>query len=162
NGALGQLALTDQFNASDTQTCNYAHDDLTRIASANCNAAANQTFSYDAFGNINKSGSPYTFQPTYSNATNRFVTIPGATPSSDPNGRVTGDGSHTYAWDAAGNSITLDTIGLTFDALDRMVEQNRSGSYTEIVYGPGGDKLALMNGQSLVKALVPLPGRAAA
>jgi RHS repeat-associated protein len=43
-----------------------------------------------------------------------------------------------------------------------MVEQNRSGSYTEIVYGPLGDKLALMNGQTLTKAFVPLPGGATA
>jgi RHS repeat-associated protein len=39
-----------------------------------------------------------------------------------------------------------------------MVEQNRSGSYTEIVYGPTGAKLALMTGQTLQKAFVPLPG----
>src|SRR5262252_5985582 len=58
--------------------------------------------------------------------------------------------------------VMLDTVALTFDALDRMVEQNRSGSYTEIVYGPGGGKLALMNGQSLVKAFVSLPGGATA
>src|SRR5229473_1489215 len=37
-----------------------------------------------------------------------------------------------------------------------------SGSYTQIVYGPGGDKLALMNAQSLVKAFVPLNGGATA
>ena len=53
-------------------------------------------------------------------------------------------------------------MALTFDALDRMVEQNRSGSYTQIVYGPGGGKLALMNGQSLNKAFVPLSGGATA
>jgi RHS repeat-associated protein len=75
------------------------------------------------------------------------------------------DGSHTYAWDADGNSISLDTVGLTFDALDRMVEQNRSGTYTEIVYSPSGAKLALMSGsggQTLQKAFVPLPGQATA
>jgi RHS repeat-associated protein len=75
------------------------------------------------------------------------------------------DGSHTYAWDAYSNSIALDGVGLTFDALDRMVEQNRSGTYTEIVYSPGGAKLALMSGtggQTLQKAFVPLPGQAIA
>jgi RHS repeat-associated protein len=39
-----------------------------------------------------------------------------------------------------------------------MVEQNRSGVYTQIVYAPGGQKFALMNGQTLQKAFVPLPG----
>lgn len=67
-----------------------------------------------------------------------------------------------YAWDANGNSTTVDNVGLTFDVLDRMVEQNRSGTHTEIVYSPGGAKLALMSGQTLQKAFVPLPGRATA
>jgi len=135
---------------------------LARIASANCGTAASQTFSYDPFGNISKSGSPYSFQPTYSPSTNRFATLPGFTPTYDANGNVLTDGSHTYAWDADGNSISLDGVGLTFDALDRMVEQNRSGTYTEIVYSPGGAKLALMSGQTLLKAFVPLPGQATA
>ena len=52
-------------------------------------------------------------------------------------------------------TITIDTLGLTFDALDRMVEQRNGSSYTEILYGPTG-KLALMNGQSVVKAFIPL------
>ncbi len=160
NGSLGQLAMTDQFNSANSQTCNYSHDDLARIASANCGSAANQTFSFDPFGNINKSGSPYSFQPTYAASTNRMTSIAGFTPTYDSNGDVTNDNSHTYGWDADGNSISLDSVGLTFDALDRMVEQNRSGAYTEIVYGPGGGKLALMNGQTLTRAFVPLPGKA--
>lgn len=75
------------------------------------------------------------------------------------------DGNHTYTWDADGNSVSLDTVGLTFDAFDRMVEQNRSSTYTEIVYSAGGAKLALMSGtggQTLQKAFVSLPGQAAA
>jgi RHS repeat-associated protein len=43
-----------------------------------------------------------------------------------------------------------------------MVEQNNSGTYNEIVYSPGGAKLALMSGQTLQKAFVPLPGQATA
>jgi RHS repeat-associated protein len=43
-----------------------------------------------------------------------------------------------------------------------MVEQNRSGSYTQILYGPSGSKLALMNGQTLKSAFVPLTAGATA
>jgi RHS repeat-associated protein len=43
-----------------------------------------------------------------------------------------------------------------------MVEQNRSGTYTQIVYAPTGGKLALMSGQSLAKAFIPLPGQTTA
>jgi len=162
NSTLGQLAITDPFNGADTQTCTYAHDDLTRIAGANCGAAAAQTFSYDPFGNISKSGSPYSFQPTYSPSTNRMTSLPGFTPSYDANGNLLNDNSHAYTWDADGNSVTVDGVGLTYDALDRMVEQNRSGSYAQIVYAPTGGKLALMSGQSLLKAFIPLPGQATA
>ncbi|PYU91472.1 MAG: hypothetical protein DMG25_14645, partial [Acidobacteria bacterium] len=51
---------------------------------------------------------------------------------------------------------------MTYDALGRVVEQNRSGSYTQIVYGPDESKLALMNGHTLSKAFVPLSGGATA
>ena len=53
-------------------------------------------------------------------------------------------------------------MGLTYDALGRVVEQNNGGAYTQIVYGPNGGKLALMNGQTLQKAFVALPGGATA
>lgn len=162
NSALSRLAITDQFNIADTQTCTYSHDDLNRIAAANCGSAASQTFSYDSFGNISKSGSPYTFQPTYSATTNRMTAIGSFTPTYDANGNLLSDSLHTYTWDVDGNSITVDTVGVTFDAFDRMVEQNRSGIHTQIIYSPTGAKLALMNGQSLAKAFIPLPGRATA
>lgn len=68
------------------------------------------------------------------------------------------DGSHTYAWDSANKAITVDTVGATYDALGRMVEQNRSGTYTQFAYGPSGAKLAILSGQTLQKGLLPLPG----
>ena len=163
NGTLGQLAITDPLNSSNAQTCNYTHDDLVRIASANCTStpAWSQTFSFDAFGNINKSGNS-SFSASYSSSTNRMTTIGSSTPTYDSNGNVTNDFLHTYAWDANGRPVTIDTIGATYDALGRMVELNRSGVYGEIVFAPTGDKIALMNGQSLVKAFVPLTGGATA
>jgi RHS repeat-associated protein len=162
NSTLGSLSITDAFNTADNQTCNYAYDDLTRIASANCASAAGQTFTYDPFGNIDKSGSPYSFQPTYSSATNQMTNIAGFTPTYDANGNVTNDSNHTYSWDAYGNAITLDGVGLTYDASDRMVEQNRSGAYTQFVYAPTGFKMQILNGQTVAKNFVPLAGGATA
>jgi len=43
-----------------------------------------------------------------------------------------------------------------------MAEQNRAGVYTQIVYSTGGQKLALMNGTTLQRAMLPLPGQAQA
>lgn len=172
NGTLSQLAITDPFNSTNTQTCNYSHDDLVRIANANCGNAASQTFSYDPFGNIYKQGNPYAFNAFYSTSTNQITCIGGSgqncsggtIPTYDSNGNVTNDGLHSYTWDVDGNSVTADGIGLTFDAFDRMVEQNRSGAYTQIVYSPTGSKTQIFaNGQSTpAKNFVPLPGGATA
>jgi RHS repeat-associated protein len=54
------------------------------------------------------------------------------------------------------------TVTATYDALGRMVENNAGGSYTEIIYGPTGKKLATCNGLTLVKAFIALPGGAKA
>src|SRR5436309_12918393 len=72
NATLKTLAITDPFNSSNAQTCNYAYDDVFRLTSANCGAAWSQTFSYDPFGNLTKSGS-ITWQPGYNQSTNRYT-----------------------------------------------------------------------------------------
>jgi len=101
------------------------------------------------------------FQPTYSSSTNRFTAIPGASVSYDSDGNLLADGSHTYSWDSDGRPHVIDTMTYTYDAMDRVVEQAVGSTYTQTMYGPTG-KLALFNGQTLVKAFVPLPGGATA
>jgi RHS repeat-associated protein len=158
-GTLQSLTITDPFYSANNQTCSYLYDDLGRIASANCGTTWSQTFSYDAFGNIMKTGNT-SFQPTYTTnpPTNQYAEIGTSTPTYDLNGNVTNDFIHSYTLDANGRPVTIDTVGITYDALGRMVEQNRSGSDTEIVYGPSGAKLALMTRQTLQKGYVPLTG----
>jgi RHS repeat-associated protein len=165
NSTLQTQNITDGFNSADTQNCAYAYDDIIRLTSANCGTAASQTFSYDPFGNINKAGSPYSFNASYSTSTNRIANVSGTAATYDNNGNVTYDTYHHFTWDADGHAITVDAglsdaVSLTYDALGRMAEQNRSGSYTQIVYSPTGKKLALMNGQALQKAMVSLSGSA--
>ena len=124
-----------------------------------------QAFTYDPFGNITKTAAVGTsFQPTYNTATNRVTQVGNFTPTYDADGNLTSDPVHSYTWDSDGNvlSIPSDGISLTYDALDRMVEQNNNQGYTQIVYGPDGSKLALMNGQTLSKAFVPLAAGATA
>jgi RHS repeat-associated protein len=172
NGSLATLGIMDPFNNANQQTCTYSHDDLSRIASVNCGASVwQQNFTYDPFGNITKTvptgGTGNSFQPTYSPTTNRITALPGFTPSYDANGNVLSDSLDQYTWNAEGRPVTMapyggGTVSLTFDALGRMVEQSASGGYTQIVYGPSGSKLALMSGQTLTKAFVPLPGGATA
>ena len=161
NGSLGQLQITDPFNSSNTQTCTYSHDDMSRIQSANCGSIWSQTLSFDPFGNMNKAGNS-SFGATFSPATNRMTTIGSSTPTYDANGNVTNDFLHVYSWDANGRPVTIDSVTVTYDALGRAVEMDAGGYYSQIVYTPTGDKLALMTGQTLLRAFVPLPGGATA
>jgi RHS repeat-associated protein len=156
-GTLEDLSVTDPFFSGGNQSCAYTHDDLSRIASANCGSPWSQTFSYDAFGNISKSGT-VSFQPTYSYLTNHMTQVGSSTPSYDANGNATNDTAHTYAWDANGRPVTADSVTLTYDALGRMAEQDKSGTYYQIVYTPLGTKFAIMNGSTLQRAFVPLTG----
>ncbi|HTC92890.1 MAG TPA: RHS repeat-associated core domain-containing protein [Terriglobales bacterium] len=172
NGSLQKLQTTDGITgAQDTQTCTYSHDDLGRIASVDCGSGNwGQNFGYDPFGNITKTipsgrtGQP--FQAAY-NLSNR-ITTSGFVYDGGANsiGNLTSDTIHTYSWNADDqmSSVTTgsNTVNLTYDALGRMVEQQRGTAYQQIVYSPGGNKLALMNGQTLTKAFVPLPGGATA
>jgi RHS repeat-associated protein len=170
NGTLGKLVIADQLNAADNQTCSYMYDDLQRVSAAACGALWSQNFNYDAFGNITKSvptgDSGLTFAPTYSALTNRFLSIPGITPGYDANGNLTMDNLNTYVWDADNHPVTVSTgaasVSVTYDALGRMVEKNVSGTFTEFIYSPTGEKLASANGQTLIKAFIKLPGGAKA
>ena len=94
---------------------------------------------------------------------NEAVNVPSVPEFHDSNGDVLSDSLHSYAWNVETRPTTIDTVTVTYDALGRMVEQGKSGSNTEIVYGPTGNKLALMNGIStLVKGFALLPGGATA
>ena len=58
NWTLSQLAITDDINSGGSQTCTYSsYDNLGRLLGVTCGSAWSQTFSYDPYGNITKSGS---------------------------------------------------------------------------------------------------------
>jgi len=160
---------------SNNQTCKYGdpsalppvagYDDLARLISANCGTPWAQTFSYDSFGNLSKSGSS-SFSPVYGYSgdpnKNQYIPYTGFTAAYDNNGNVAADPNNTYSWDADGRPITVDGVNLTYDALGRMVEQNSGSVYDEIAYTPTGAKLALMSGSTMVKAFIGLPAGAEA
>lgn len=151
NGTLGILGIVDNLSGSaDSQTCTYVYDDLARVAGipaglpnavpgVNCVHSStpvwSQTFMYDAFGNISKTGNPGgSFLPTYSPATNQF-TLTGANVAYDANGNLLTDNLYSYTWDPNfGNPSSVtnqmggnDSVyGLVYDALGRMVEQDDS------------------------------------
>jgi RHS repeat-associated protein len=154
NGTLASLAITDPFNASDAQTCNYGYDDLARLTSANCGTAWSQTFSYDVFGNLTKSGS-VNWQPGYNQLNNRYA-LAGTT--YDANGNLTNDTFRAYVWDANGKPTSMGSKTMTYDAFGRMVEKLDGGVFNQFVYSPMGGLLARMDGQAAGSVRVPLPG----
>ena len=54
-------------------------------------------------------------------------------------------------------TITVNTTTATYNALGRMAEKYVGGVYTQFVYRPSGDKLAVYR-SSLAQGLIPLPG----
>jgi RHS repeat-associated protein len=166
NGTLRTLGITDGFNSGGTQTCNYGtstvagYDDLGRLVSANCGSVWSQTFSYDTFGNITKSGST-SWMPGYNQATNRY-TLGGS--SYDAEGNLLTDTFHTYGWTADNHVAKIDSTAcgtngtcLTYDALGRVVERSVNSTYMEMMYSPLGF-MARMGGQTLQVAYLDLPG----
>ncbi len=152
NGTLHQLQISDNYDANNAQTCLYGYDDLMRLLSANCGSAWSQTFSYDVFRNITKTGSQ-NFQNGYGSGNH----VTGF--SYDGMGNVTLDNlGNTYTYDAEGRPLTAAGVQTIFDAFNRAVNQNRNGTYTQIVYAPDGTKFAFMNGQTVQKYFVPLVG----
>src|SRR5260370_13939799 len=157
NGSLGTLGIVDPFNSANTQTCAFNADDLSRITKADCGTIWGQNFSYDPFGNVTKTkiaGSGATsFTPIYQSSpsiTNRVSTVNGVSATYDANGNLLNDTFRTYTWDADGNPVTIGSVTLTYDALDRMAEQTTASTHSEIVYDPSVGKLALMKGTFLI------------
>ncbi len=85
-------------------------------------------------------------------------------------GNLLKDTFFTYSWNvydhlssviAGSTAANCGTTGtcLTYDGLDRAVEKNVKGVYSQILYSPLG-KTALMSGQTLSNAYIPLPGSA--
>lgn len=157
NGGLQQLVVSDPLNANDNQTCNYTADDLGRIASVTCGTGWSQTFSYDPFGNITKSGS-ISWMPGYYQNTNHYML---AGTSYDSDGNVLRDGSNTNTFDPEGKIIsTLNgaSWGFTYDALGHMVETSINGAYSRSLVTLGKYKLSAVGQQTGAYSEYPLPG----
>ena len=179
NGTLGQLSITDTFNAGGSQTCNYLYDDVGRLGippnsppppptptqySVDCGSGLwRQVFSYDQYDNLTKTGNPGTsWNPGY-DSNNHMIGS-----SYDADGHLLYDGVNTYSWNVYGKMsgvragatpAVCGTSGFcaTYDALGRIVESSQGATYKEFLFGPTG-RLAKMNGQSVSESVVPLPG----
>jgi len=172
NGTPQSLNITDPFNSVNQQNCTYGYDALGRTNSVSCNSgtAWGQNFTYDYFGNINKSvptgATGISFLPTYSETTNQYSVLCGQL-AYDSDGNLTNDCFHTYQWDANGHPIGIGEpyqTNQTFDALGNLAEQNiPSYNYTaQYLQDENGRELGFAQAQSAGWTWIPLPGGATA
>ncbi|MGH9393804.1 MAG: RHS repeat-associated core domain-containing protein [Terriglobales bacterium] len=164
NGTLASLGLTQNiYPSGPSGTCSYSHDDLGRVASVSCPGIWGQTFSFDPFGNLAKTGNDggTSFSASF-NLSNQIGSVGGYSGAYDPNGNLLNDPSQSMstvnAFDTENRAVTFEGVNVLYDALGRAVEADGH----EIVYGPDGGKLAVMSGTSLYRADIPLPGGAEA
>jgi RHS repeat-associated protein len=156
NGTIASRVINDPFQASTNETCTYRYDAWARMSRANC-TNFNSAYEFDRYGNMTKTGTT-SFTPTYSATTNRMTAIGAVTPTYDANGNILTDGTSTYTWDAEGRMLTGPGVdGIIYNGFGQMAEQTRGSAHQQLVYFPSGELLALMNGQSLNFAYVPLP-----
>jgi RHS repeat-associated protein len=94
-----------------------------------------------------------TFNPGPYSAGNH---VPGF--SYDGDGNVTNDGSYTYTYDSEGRPTSISGTNAIYDAFNRLVEIQASGTNTQLLYSPDGFKFAYMNGQTVQKYIAPLTG----
>jgi RHS repeat-associated protein len=166
NHTLRTLKITDGFNSGGSQTCNFGtssimgYDDIGRLLSDNCGSVWQQTFSYDQYDDITKSGS-LSWNPGYNSSNNQY-TLSGT--SYDGSGNLLNDTFHSYTWNAYNKLFSIDSSAcgssgecITYDALGRIVEVSNGSAYTEIWYTPLG-KTAYMNGTTINYAYIPTPG----
>jgi RHS repeat-associated protein len=158
NGTLQKLIIVDPLNSTDDETCTYSYDDLQRILTDNCGSTTwNQTFSYDPFGNVKKTGNPgNSWSPVYDQTTNRYQSI-GAT--YDANGRLINDTFDSpIGWDIDGNIVGQTGVNFAYDGLGRTAGSVVSNVWTNYFYAPDGGLMGTVtNGGAIQKMFVPLP-----
>jgi RHS repeat-associated protein len=111
---------------------------------------------YDRYGNINTIGNPTSWTQAYATpSTNRYATTGGCSNGVqyDNDGNLSCDFFHAYTWDGTNQLLSVDGHAILRDAFDRVVESNG----LEILYSTIG-KLGFVNGQTMTKIRIPLPG----
>ncbi len=156
-GSLGSLAITDGFNTNNSQTCNYAYDDVARLVTDNCGSVWSQTFGYDQYDNLWQSGSSsFACAGCYNTSNNQYQTL-GTT--YDSNGNLTKDpAGNTFAYNVYGQLATINGgQEIVYDAFGREVANPSGTQSTEKLYSPMGFVGTLISsGPS--NSVIKLPG----
>jgi len=140
--ALWSRQFTWQANGNLQQTTDpmygtrqYGYDGLNRLTSAQ-GGGLTETYSYDAFGNLEKTGPPFSFQPPggYNTANQP---LPTADWSFDAAGNLTHDAVQgvTYTWNGDEMLSSANGINYTYDAEGNRVGKSGSAATDTIYFG---------------------------
>jgi RHS repeat-associated protein len=156
NGTLGSLATSDQPYPANSQTCSFSYDDLERVKSNNCGTNWNESYAYDVFGNVTKSGSaPWPTSGSYNQSTNQYSSTAF---TYDADGRLTNDTFDTLSWDQFGQLASQTGTTFVYDALGRTNSSSTSSATTFYVTAPDGSLVATAeNATTILNMFVPLP-----
>jgi YD repeat-containing protein len=143
----------DAWEASGTENFNrsYTYDSLNRLQSmtdsVQTQACQGLSWTIDSWGNMTAqtatAGSCYQFQVSMNND-NQFIGY-----YYDSAGNMTGDGVHSYTYDAESRLTQVDggsTASYVYDANGRRVRKTTSSGWTEYLYGTDGRVQAEYNG----------------
>jgi RHS repeat-associated protein len=129
----GGLITTMSQGTPGAASTNYSYDDLDRLASAT--GAQNQTFSYDAVGNITSNslvGSYSYADPAHKHA-------------------VTTAGAASYTYDANGNTTSGAGRTLTWDGGNRLASVTQAAATTTFAYEPAGQRVKKVFGPNTTR-----------
>ncbi len=96
------------------------------------------------------------FQASY-DGNNRLTMVGSFVPTYDAAGNLLTDSFHTYTWNSDNKPSSVDGRTITYDAFGRDSERINAGVDNQYVYF-NGQKLAVMDGSTQVRAYVPLTG----
>ena len=136
----------------------YTYDAASRVTAIDYKQEAtvlgNLTYQYDANGNRTqiggswaRTGLPQALTPAVYNAANQMTTFGGQSLTYDTNGNLTSDGSANFNWDARNRMVSMEGTGTNasfqYDSLGRRVNKTVNESSTSFLY----------NGQTPVQEL---------
>jgi RHS repeat-associated protein len=165
DGLVNGYYYQDNVNSSLSHSTAFAYDPLKRLTSAVATGSStyNLLFTYDRYGNMACQTNGSTNGPcpnwTFSATTNQ-ITTSGFT--YDAAGDLTGDGTHTYQWDAEGRLSSVDsgsTTQATYNALTQQVQRVVTGTTYDYLFGLDNRSMEVWKGSQWWDAYVRLPGR---
>jgi len=128
-------------NITQAGTTTYGYDALNRVNAENVGTATSYT--YDLTDNRLTKVQGSTTTTTVPGTSNKISAVGAASYTYDNAGNITGDGTNTYTWNAAGQLETVKVSGTTvgtytYDYLGRRAKKVAGATTTYYAYGPNG------------------------